>query len=84
MIIFAALTALTVLEVGVVYVPGIARGLMIAALTGMALVKAALVGLYYMHLIHETKALRWSVALPMAAPALYAFVLIAEASWRLS
>ena len=75
---------LTALEVGIVYIPGIPKVLLVSALCGLALVKAALVGLYYMHLIDETKILRLSVVIPMAAPAIYAFVLIAEAAWRLT
>ena len=48
-----------------------------------SLVKAALVGLFYMHLVHEKNVLKWSVVIPMASPVLYAVVLIAEAGWRL-
>ena len=81
--IFAALTALTVLEVGVVYVPGISKTLLVSALVLLALTKAALVGLFFMHLKHETKSMKLTVMLPFAAPAVYAFVLITEAAWRL-
>jgi hypothetical protein len=41
------------------------------------------VALYYMHLKHETKVLKMTVAIPMAAPTIYAIVLISEAGWRL-
>ena len=82
-VIFGALTVLTVLEVGVVYVPGIARSLLAIALVSMALTKAGLVGLFYMHLKHETPVLRWSVAIPMATPGMYALILMAEATWRM-
>jgi caa(3)-type oxidase subunit IV len=82
-VIFAWLTVLTVVEVGVVYIPGISMGLLISALIGLALVKASLVGLYYMHLKTETNVLRLGVAIPMAIPLFYALVLIAEAAWRL-
>jgi cytochrome c oxidase subunit IV len=84
MIIFAVLFVLTVLEVAVAQVPGISKGLMAIALIGLALTKAACVGLYYMHLKHETKILKLTVALPFAAPAVYALVLISEAAWRLT
>ena len=80
--IFAALTVLTVLEVGLVYVPGIAKGLMLSALVLLAVAKAALVGLFFMHLRHETRGLRLTVAIPLATPAVYALVLIADAVWR--
>ena len=81
--IFAALTILTVLEVGLVYVPGISKVLMGIGLCTLALVKATLVGWFFMHLGHETKPLKLTVAIPMCVPAFYAFVLIAEAAWRL-
>ena len=79
--IFGALFALTILEVGVVYM-GIPKTPLFIALAGLAIVKATLVGLFFMHLKHETKILRRSVAIPMSIPAFYALVLIAEGAWR--
>jgi caa(3)-type oxidase subunit IV len=76
------LLVLTLAEVGVVGVPGLAKGLVVSALLLLALVKVTLVGLFYMHLVHETNVLKWTVAIPMASPVLYAVVLIAEAGWR--
>jgi hypothetical protein len=35
-----------------------------------------------MHLKHETKILRRTVAIPMSIPAFYALILIAEGAWR--
>jgi cytochrome c oxidase subunit 4 len=81
--IFSALAALTALEVGVVYMPGVGKGLVVSALVLMALAKAALVGLFFMHLKHETPVLRSTVIVPLAMPFLYALVLILEAAWRL-
>jgi cytochrome c oxidase subunit 4 len=82
-IIFGLLFILTVLEVGVVLVPGISAPLLISALTMMALVKAGLVGWFFMHLGHETPQIRNSVLVAMLIPFFYALVLIAEAMWRL-
>lgn len=83
-IIFAALLVLTVLEVGIAQPSlGISKTLMRLGLVGMALAKAALVALFYMHLKHETRVLRLTVFIPLATPALYAVVLISEAAWRL-
>jgi cytochrome c oxidase subunit IV len=82
-IIWLYLLILTVVEVGIVYIPGIAKPLLVSALFALAIVKAAMVGLFYMHLKHETNVLKWTVAVPMASPVLYAAVLIAEAGWRL-
>ncbi len=83
-VIFAVLAVLTVIEVGVTKVPGINHSLMALALVGLALTKASIVGLYYMHLKHETQILKLTVALPVAAPAVYALVLMSEAAWRLA
>lgn len=81
--VFVALIALTAAEVGVVYVPGISRALMISALVLLAIAKAALVLFFYMHLISEARALKLWVLLPFVLPAVYALVLIGEAAWRL-
>ena len=81
-VIFVALFVLTVLEVIVAQIPGLSKTILALVLVGMAVAKAALVGLYYMHLKHETKVLRLSVAIPLAAPGVYAIVLISEAAWR--
>ena len=76
-------TAVTVLEVAVASPRlGISRTPMVLALVTLALTKAGLVAFFFMHLKQERKALRWTVLLPFALPALYAMVLVAEASWR--
>ncbi len=81
--IFVLLGVLTAIEVGVAKVPGIGRALVISALVLLAISKAGIVGLFYMHLKHETKIMQWSIAIPLLTPGLYAIVLMAEASWRL-
>jgi cytochrome c oxidase subunit 4 len=80
--IFVILCALTLLELGVVYLH-IAKGLMISALIGLALAKAYTVAMYYMHLKGETKVMKFMIYLPMMFPALYAVVLMLEAIVRL-
>jgi caa(3)-type oxidase subunit IV len=80
--VFALLTALTVLEIGVVYVPGIGRGLLVATLILLALAKAGLVLVHFMHLSAETRGLKLTVLVPFLLPAAFAAVLIAEAAWR--
>jgi caa(3)-type oxidase subunit IV len=79
--IFVVLFVLTILEVGVVYA-GVPRTPLFLALTGLAIVKASCVGLFFMHLKYETKILRRTVAIPMSIPAFYALILIAEGAWR--
>lgn len=79
--IFVVLFVLTVLEVGVAYVHGHRQSVM-AALFGLALVKAVCVALYFMHLKTESRVLRMLVAIPLMLPVLYALVLITEGIWR--
>jgi cytochrome c oxidase subunit 4 len=80
-LIFGLLAFLTALEVGIVKTQ-IAKTPMVLALIGLALTKAALVGLFFMHLKWETKPLKMMVVLPFSAPAVYAIVLMADAAWR--
>jgi cytochrome c oxidase subunit IV len=80
--VFAVLCLLTAAEIGVVYVPGIARALLISALTLMALAKAALVLIYFMHLGQESRGLRLTVLIPFTLPAVFALALMADAVWR--
>jgi caa(3)-type oxidase subunit IV len=80
--VFLALCVLTVAEVAVVLVPGIRRELLISALVVLAIAKAGLVLMYFMHLSHETTALKLTVMIPFVLPAAYAMVLVAEAAWR--
>lgn len=80
--IFGWLAALTALEVGIVYVP-MSKFSLVSGLIGLAVAKAGLVALYFMHLRYETKAMRRTAMLPFLAPVLYAFVLIAEGTWRM-
>ena len=83
-IVFGTLAILTVLEI-LVATPsmGVPKVPMVIALIAMALSKASLVGLFFMHLKHEMRALKLTVALPFLFPAIYAVVLIGEAGWRL-
>ena len=81
--IFILLGVLTAVEIGVVFVPGIAKTFLISALVGLAIVKACMVGWFFMHLSHDTPVVRNSVAIGMSIPLFYALVLIAEALWRL-
>ena len=82
LIVFVALTALTVLEVAVAQVLKEQRSTMIGLLIALALVKAGCVALYYMHLADERRGLKLTVGIPMLFPPLYAVVLIIEAIAR--
>jgi caa(3)-type oxidase subunit IV len=82
--VFLALVVLTAAELGLVHVPGIAHGALIAGLVLLAVAKAALVLLFFMHLGGETRALKLTVILPFLLPAGYALVLVGDAIWRLA
>jgi len=80
--IFVYLTVLTILEVGIVYIP-MGNAAMILGLCGLAVVKAGLVGAFFMHLKHDTPFLQWTIAIPMGLPVFYAVVLCMDGIWRM-
>jgi len=82
--VFLTLLVLTLAELGLVYVPGIARGALVGGLVLLALAKAALVLMFFMHLHSETRALKLTVILPFLIPALLAAALMGDAVWRLA
>ena len=61
--IFLVLGILTALEIAVIYMP-IPHLAIAACLIIMAATKAALVALYYMHLVNEVKTLTWIALTP--------------------
>lgn len=75
--IFWALTALTVLEVGVTYVP-IPKLMIAGSLVLMACVKAALVALYFMHLRFERRTLGVIALTPMIICVFLIFMLLPD------
>ena len=83
LMVFVALAVLTALEIGITYIPGVSKFAMGTGLVSLAVAKAWTVGWFFMHLNHETKVLKLTVALPFLMPAIYAFVLIADAVFRL-
>ena len=80
-VIFFVLTVLTGIEVALKYIPR-PRGVMIGFLIALALAKATIVALFYMHLKSETRSLKLVVGIPLMFPALYAVVLIIESIAR--
>ena len=77
MAIFWWLAALTVVELAVVFLPfgKMTNGTMLCAL---ALGKAALVAMYFMHLKFEAKTLGWIAVTPLAIATLLVFVLLPD------
>ena len=84
LVVFGVLGGLTLVELGVARAPGVARAAVVLALVTLAVAKAALIALFYMHLRFETRILRLTVLGPLVAPAIYGIVLIAEAGTRMS
>lgn len=77
MAIFWYLAILTVIEVGVVFMPmsKLTIGVLLCAL---ALGKAALVALYFMHLKFETRTLGWIAVTPLVIATLLIFLLLPD------
>jgi caa(3)-type oxidase subunit IV len=80
--VFVVLVILTAAEIAVVNMPGVARSQLVGALVALALAKAGLVLLFFMHLAAESTALKMTVLLPFLLPAGYAIALMADAVWR--
>jgi cytochrome c oxidase subunit 4 len=81
-VVFVLLGALTLVELGVARTSGISRPAVVLALVTLAIAKAALIALFYMHLRYETRILKLTVLGPLLAPAAYGLILVAEASVR--
>ena len=77
--IFWWLLALTILEVGVIFTP-LARVLIAILLVGLALSKASLVAMYFMHLKFERTTLGLIAMTPLLLCVLLAFALLPDLS----
>ena len=77
MAIFWYLAVLTVVEIGVIFLPigKLAIGVMLVAL---ASAKATMVAMYFMHLKFETRTLGWIALTPVLIGALLVFVLLPD------
>jgi cytochrome c oxidase subunit 4 len=77
MAIFWYLAILTVVEIAVIYIPfgKFTIGVLLCAL---ALTKAALVAMYFMHLRFETLTLGWIAVTPLAIATLLVFILLPD------
>jgi cytochrome c oxidase subunit 4 len=77
--IFWWLLALTIIEVGVIFMP-LARVLIAILLVGLALSKASLVAMYFMHLKFERKTLGLIAVTPLLLCVLLVFALLPDHS----
>jgi cytochrome c oxidase subunit 4 len=78
MAIFWMLAILTVVEIGVVFLP-FGKFINGTLLTGLAVGKAALVAMYFMHLKFETRTLGLIALTPLAIATLLVFVILPDA-----
>ena len=84
MAIFYLLAVLTVGEIAVVFLPhyiGISKFAVGVFLCAFALVKAALVAMYFMHLKFETRTLGLIALTPLAIATLLVFVILPDTSF---
>jgi cytochrome c oxidase subunit IV len=77
MAIFWYLAILTVVEIAVIYMP-MAKVTIGVLLCGLALGKAALVAMYFMHLRFETRTLGMVAVTPLAIATLLVFLLLPD------
>lgn len=77
MLVFVGLAILTVLELGVAFL-GLSRTLTILALIALALWKALLVALYYMHLRFEPRRLKFVVLAPLPLALILVLAVLTE------
>jgi cytochrome c oxidase subunit 4 len=82
MMIFYWLAALTVVEVGIAYLPESMRVLMIASLIGLAIAKASLVAMYFMHLKFEKMTLSLIALTPPFLLILFVVITYPDIAWR--
>jgi cytochrome c oxidase subunit 4 len=82
MLIFYWLAALTAIEVGVTYA-GLPKVLMIALLVGLAMAKATMVAMYFMHLKFERSTLGLIALTPPLLLVMFVCITYPDAAWRL-
>ena len=82
MLIFYWLAALTALEVGVTYM-GLPKMLMIALLVGLAVAKAVMVAMYFMHLKFESRTLGFIALTPPVLLVMFVCITYPDIAWRL-
>ena len=78
MAIFWYLAILTIIELAVIYMP-LAKFTIGVLLCALALGKAALVAMYFMHLKFEAKTLGWIAVTPLTIATLLVFVILPDA-----
>ena len=78
MMVFLGLGILTAVELGVAFIPGISKLMVILILIVLALWKALMVALYYMHLRWEPKRLKLVVLAPLPLALILVLAVLTE------
>lgn len=78
MLIWLYLFILTMAEVGIAFLSALPKWVIVAGLLGMAVWKAVLVALYYMHLKFEPRRLRLVALAPLPAVAIMILAIMME------
>ncbi len=76
--VWLGLFLMTVIEVGVAFVTALPKQVLIVILIGLAIWKAVLVALYYMHLKFEPRRLTLLAASPLPLAAILVIAVLAE------
>lgn len=79
--VFAAVVLVTLVEIGVSRLRT-SRNAIVGALLLLAMLKAWLVGMFFMHLRHETHVMRRTVFWPLLGFGLYGIGLVLDGIWR--
>ncbi len=79
--IWAALALLTVLEIGVAFFQNWPKEVIILVLVGLAIWKAVLVAMYFMHLRFEGNQLRILAVAPLPLAVILVIAVITEYLW---
>lgn len=81
LLIWAYLFVLTIVEVAVAFLSHIPKNLLLLALVFLAVWKAALVGMYFMHLKFESNRLRVLAVAPIPLAFILVLAVITEFRW---
>ena len=77
-LIWVFLGVLTLAEIGVAFLSGISKQILIIILVALAVWKALLVAMYYMHLKFEPRKLWWIVAAPLPLAVILVVIVLME------
>jgi cytochrome c oxidase subunit 4 len=76
--VWAGLAVLTIVEVGIAMLTSIPRHILIVSLVGLAIWKALLVALYFMHLKFEPRRLLYVVLAPLPLAVILVVIVMQE------